>query len=220
MSKWWWKADYIETCNCTHGCSCNLTMLPTDGTCQGLNCWQIREGAYNGTRLDGLGIALINRWPNPIHRGNGRGVVFIDERADDAQREALSEIGSGKAGLGGPFELFATTMSEPATVRFGRFRFEREGRHGLVELGDVARVRLGPIKSDMDQSEADVHMVLPGGFIWRDGRMLNTDQCEVTFPGLQFHHANSSAFFSEVEYNVVPPDRVPTLVRSPGANPK
>jgi hypothetical protein len=69
MSKWWWKADYIETCNCTHGCSCNLTMLPTDGTCQGLNCWQIREGAYNGTRLDGLGIALINRWPNPIHRG-------------------------------------------------------------------------------------------------------------------------------------------------------
>jgi hypothetical protein len=63
MSKWWWKADYIETCNCTHGCSCNLTMLPTDGTCQGLNCYQIREGAYNGTRLDGLGIALINRWP-------------------------------------------------------------------------------------------------------------------------------------------------------------
>jgi hypothetical protein len=51
----------------------------------------------------------------------------------------------------------------------------------------------------MDQSEADVHMVLPGGFIWRDGRMLNTDQCEVTLPGLQFKHAGSSAFFSEVD---------------------
>ncbi len=177
-------------------------MLPTDGTCQGLNCWQIREGAYNGTRLDRLGIALINRWPNPIHRGNGRGVVFIDERADDAQRAALSEIGSGKAGPGGPFEIFATTMSEPASVRFGRFRFERQGRRGLVELDDVARVQLGPLLSDMDRSEADAHLVLPFGFIFRDARIVNTDQCEVTLPGLEFHHANSNAFFSEVEYNV------------------
>jgi len=45
--------------------------------------------------------------------------------------------------------------------------------------------------------------------------MLNTDQCEVTLPGLQFKHADSSAFFSEVEYNV---ERVQSLVRSPGAN--
>jgi hypothetical protein len=129
-------------------------------------------------------------------------VVFIDERADDAQRAELSEIGSGKAGLGGPFEIFATTISEPASVRFGRFRFEREGRHGLVELDDVARVQLGPVLSNMDQSEADAHLVLPSGFIFRDARIVNTDQCEVTLPGLQFHHANSNAFFSEVEYNV------------------
>jgi len=44
MSKWWWKADYIETCNCAHGCSCNLTMIPTDGTCQGIEAWKIRGG--------------------------------------------------------------------------------------------------------------------------------------------------------------------------------
>jgi hypothetical protein len=74
--------------------------------------------------------------------------------------------------------------------------------------------------SDMDKGEADAHMLLPGGFIWRDGRILNTDQCEVTLPGLQFKHADSSAFFSEVEYNVVEPDRVQSLVRSPGASRK
>jgi hypothetical protein len=58
------------------------------------------------------------------------------------------------------------------------------------------------VLSDMDQGEADAHMVLPGGFIWRDGKIVNTDRCEVTLPGLLFHHANSSAFFSDVEYNV------------------
>ena len=49
MSKWWWKADYIETCNCAHGCSCNLTMIPTDGTCQAIDAWKIREGAFDTT---------------------------------------------------------------------------------------------------------------------------------------------------------------------------
>ena len=191
-------------------------MIPTDGTCQGIEAWKIREGAFDTTRLDGLGIALIVRWPNPIHRGNGRCVVFIDERADEAQRKSLSEIGIGKAGQGGPFEVFATTYMEPAIVRFGRFRFERDGRRGTLELGDAARVRLGPIVNDMDKSETDAHMVLPLGLIFRDARMLNTDQCEVTLPGLQFKHAGSNAFFSEVEYNLVQPDRVQSLVRSPG----
>jgi hypothetical protein len=177
-------------------------MIPTDGTCQAIDAWKIREGAFDSTRLDGLGIAIIVRWPNPIHRGNGRCVVFIDERADDTQRKSLSEIGTGNAGQGGPFEIFATTYAEPATVRFGPFHFEREGRRGTLELGDVARVRIGPVLSDMDQGEADAHMVLPGGFIWRDGKIVNTDRCEVTLPGLLFHHANSSAFFSDVEYNV------------------
>jgi len=42
-------------------------------------------------------------------------VIFIDERADKAQRAALSEIVSGKAGPGGPFEIFVSTYSEPPT---------------------------------------------------------------------------------------------------------
>jgi hypothetical protein len=202
MSKWWWKADFIESCNCAHGCPCNTTGIPTDGTCKAVGTYRIREGAYDGTRLDGLGFAWILSWPGPIHRGNGRCAIFIDERADEKQREALSEIVSGKAGPGGPFEIFAPTFSESPSVRFGRFRFEREGRRGLVELNEVARVQIGPVLSDMDQSEADAHLVLPSGFIFRDARIVNSDKCEVMLPDLQFQYVNSSAFFSEVEYNV------------------
>jgi hypothetical protein len=74
----------------------------------------------------------------------GRCVIFIDERADEAQHAALSEIVSGKAGPGGPFELFVSTYTEPPSVRFGRFSFEREGRRGIIELNDIARVQVGP----------------------------------------------------------------------------
>ena len=202
MSKWWWKADFIESCNCAHGCPCNFTGIPTDGTCKAVGTYWVREGAYDGTRIDGLGVAWMLYWPNPIHLGNGRCTIFIDERANEKQREALSEIVSGKAGPGGPFEIFAPTFSEAPSVRFGRFRFEREGKRGLVELNEAAHVQIGPVLSDMDQSEADAHLVLPSGFIFRDARIVNTDKCEVMLPDLQFQYTDSSAFFSEVEYNV------------------
>ena len=54
----------------------------------------------------------------------------------------------------------------------------------------------------MDGSEADVRMVMPGGFIWQDGVMVNTDSCQVKAPSVSFQFKNSSAFLSDVAYNV------------------
>lgn len=202
MAEWWWKADYFETCNCDYGCPCNTTSIPTDGTCQAINAWKIREGAFGDTRLDGLGVALLSRWPNAIHEGNGRGVVFIDERADDAQRDALGKIGRGEAGEGGPFAVFGTTYTEPANVLVGRIELKRDGKRASVRLGDAAHADLGPILSQMDGSEANVRLVIPGGFIFDDCEIVNTEACEVNADGLNFQHETSSGFLGEVEYNL------------------
>ena len=78
MSKWWWKADYVETCNCAHACPCNLTMLPTHGACHGMNIYRIREGECDGVKLNGLHLVLAFSWPGPIHRGNGKGIDSFD----------------------------------------------------------------------------------------------------------------------------------------------
>jgi hypothetical protein len=177
-------------------------MIPTDGTCQAIDVWQIREGAYGDVRLDGLTIALIVRWPNPIHHGNGKAVVYIDERADKSQREALAKIGVGQAGSGGPFEIFSTTYSEPAKVVYGPIQVSRKGKRATLRLGSAASADIEPIISDMDKSEANARMVLPGGFIWKDSEIVNTKVCDVNVEGLTFRHENSSAFLSAVEYNV------------------
>ncbi len=202
MTKWWWKADYFETCNCAHGCPCNLNSVPTDGTCRAIDTWQIREGAYGDTGLNGLTLALIVAWPNPIHIGNGKAVLFIDERADPAQREALTRIGRGEAGPGGPFEVFASTFLEPAQVMIGHVQVKREGKRVSLRFGDVAHAELAPIRSAMDGAEANARMILPDGFIWRDSQLVNTNQCEVHAAGLEFQHNDSSAFLSQVEYNL------------------
>jgi hypothetical protein len=201
MSKWWWKADYVETCNCAHACPCNLTMLPTHGTCRGVEVWKIREGECDGVRLDGLHVALAFSWPGPIHRGHGRGVVFIDERADSAQRAALEKIGAGEAGPGGPFEIFRGTFDERPAVAVGPVKFSVNGRRAGFVLGKFADVEVGPVISDMDGSEANARLVMPEGFIFRDGAIVNVDSGRVRGHGLDFTYSMSSAFIAEVAYN-------------------
>ena len=202
MSQWWWKADYFETCNCAYGCPCNLTMIPTDGTCKAIDVWHIREGAFGDVRLDGLNVALMVSWPNPIHEGNGRAIVYVDELSDEAQREALAKIGKGEAGSGGPFEIFAGTYSQPPEVVYGPVTLERDGKHATMRFGELAKADLVPIRSAMDGSEANARMVLPDGFIWQDSEMVNTEHCEVKAGDLDFSFQNSSAFLSQVEYNL------------------
>jgi hypothetical protein len=201
MSKWWWRADYIETCNCAHGCPCNLTMIPTHGGCRGLEAFGIREGECDGVRLDGLNVAYAFSWPGPIHRGHGRAMVCIDDRASPAQRAALEKIATGEAGAGGPFEIFRSTFDERPAVVVGPVKLAVNGRNASIDIGAHGGVKVGPILSDMDGSEANARLVMPEGFIFRDGAIVNAVEGHVHGTGFDFSYGMSSAFIAEVTYN-------------------
>jgi hypothetical protein len=201
MSKWWWRADYVETCNCAHGCPCNFTMIPTYGGCHGIDAFHIVEGECDGVRLDGLNVALAFAWPGPIHHGHGHGAVYIDDRATAAQRAALERIVTGEAGPGGPFEIFRSTFDARPAVVVGPFDFSASGRRADVRLGDLGSVKVGPVFSDMDGSECNARLVLPDGFIFKDGVIANVDDGHVHGAGLDYDYAGSSAFVAEVTYN-------------------
>ena len=200
--KWWWKAQYFETCNCAYGCPCNLNSIPTDGTCKAIDAWKIKKGQYGDLSLANLNVALLVAWPNPIHEGNGKCTVYIDERADSEQRNALAAICTGQAGSGGPFEIFATTYAEPPQVVFGPLQLERDGKKAVISAGERGQARLGPIVARVDGSQADARMVLPGGFIWQEGQMVNTEWCRVRSGDLTFEFGDTSAFLADVSYNL------------------
>ena len=202
MANWWWKANYFESCNCAHGCPCNVTAIPTDGTCKGINVWEIREGRYGDVQLGELSLAQFVAWPNPIHEGNGQAIIYIDERANAAQREALTQIATGKAGAGGPFEIFASTYSQPPEVFFGPVQLKQNGKVVTMDFGDMAHSEIEPTHSAMDNSVTDVRMVIPNGFIWQSAEIANTKVTEVNTQSLRFRMENSNAFLSEVEYNL------------------
>ena len=110
IPKWNMKSDYVETCNCDFGCPCNFNGFPTYGSCHTLVLFHIRSGSYGDTRLDGLDFISAVYWPKAIHEGNGTAQLFITNRANEEQRQALINIYSGQAKGDGPFALFAGTF--------------------------------------------------------------------------------------------------------------
>lgn len=50
---------------------------------------EITVGHFGDLRLDGLRFAATFRWPGPLHEGGGVAQAILDERADEAQRDAI-----------------------------------------------------------------------------------------------------------------------------------
>src|SRR5947209_18089221 len=92
MAYWEFKGRELVNCTCEYGCPCQFNALPDKGHCYAVAGIQIDEGRHGDTRLDGLKIGALYKWPGAIHEGNGEALAFVDERADASQREALLKI--------------------------------------------------------------------------------------------------------------------------------
>src|SRR5215469_6023606 len=92
---WHIKAEEVANCNCAWGCPCQFNALPTYGQCEGLFVWEIGDGAFGQTRLDGVRFAIISSSPGAVHEGNGTQQLIIDDRALPEQRDALLALHSG-----------------------------------------------------------------------------------------------------------------------------
>ena len=124
-TKWQIHAYFLDACNCDWGCPCQFNANPTHGNCEGVAGYHIVSGNYGSddVKLDGLNMALIASWPGPIHEGKGKASYYIDNRADEKQFEALSNIITGKAG-GGPFAVYASTIEESQEPKRASVKFQ------------------------------------------------------------------------------------------------
>ncbi len=100
---WFFECDYIESCNCDFGCTCNFSGIPTGGRCEALVGYHVRKGNFGNVSLDGLDFIYAASWPRAIHQGHGTLRVYITDRASQPQREAIAEIGLNWPERGGIF---------------------------------------------------------------------------------------------------------------------
>ena len=115
---WWMKGDWFDVCSCNVPCPCGFAQAPTNNHCDGVMAYHIREGAYGNVRVDGLSVIAVLTFDGNVWAGEGKASLgmFMDERADDAQREALHQVFSGQAG--GWMGVFTEVVGEVRGVEF------------------------------------------------------------------------------------------------------
>ena len=122
MSAWNLAGRVVIACNCDLGCPCNFNARPSHGKCEGGWIWSIDNGTIDGVSVDSLGVALYADWPGAIHEGGGRAVAYLDDRADERQRAALTRLLRGE--VGGPWAIFSKTYELVPLVPNGMPQFK------------------------------------------------------------------------------------------------
>lgn len=166
--QWEIKGPSFGTCNCDWGCPCQFNRPPTHGHCRGMNGMLIEQGHYGDVPLDGLLWAFCYAWPGAIDKGNGTGLGIIDERANEDQRTALTEIVYGRASKDGAdvLSIFASTMSTLLDPIFAPIEFECdiEKRQGRVTIPGILEAKGEPMRDPFSGDEQRARLVLPDGF--------------------------------------------------------
>jgi hypothetical protein len=153
-SDWKLKGTYFETCDCEAICPCNMAGPPTNGTCTVLVAWHIDQGAFGSTKLDGLNVGLVAHAPGHMLQTKWKVALYLDERANDAQREALGQIYSGKAG--GLMGKISEFIGEVAGVRSVPIEYRADGRKRSVRIGSVGVAEIEAITGGDGKSETVV----------------------------------------------------------------
>ncbi len=200
MAKWFIDADYLQACNCDYGCPCEFSAPPTTGNCEGMGVWKIEHGRFDDVSLDGLGLGFAAKWPGAIHEGNGTVCLLVDERANEAQRSALLEIGSGKAG-GLPFEILATTFSTMMEPRFVPFDVKLDGLQSSAILGGELRIALESIKNPVTGEPEQVSLNHGTGFIFKTAECASAREGSVAVDGMTFSYPDKAGFVSRIHYS-------------------
>jgi hypothetical protein len=124
VPQWHVTGDWFDVCKCTIPCPCTFAQAPSEGDCEGILAWHIREGTYGDARLDDLNVVALGQFEGNVWGGATKVTIgiYMDERADEGQRQALQTIFGGEAG-GWPGE-FASMVGEVRGIEYAPITFE------------------------------------------------------------------------------------------------
>jgi hypothetical protein len=201
MAYWEFKGRELVNCTCEYGCNCQFNALPDKGHCYAVAGIQIDEGKHGDTRLDGLRIGAIFKWPGPIHEGNGEALAFVDERADEKQRDALLKIMTGQDTdpFATMFAVYASTvvkMHEPVFTPID-FEVDVEGRRARLSVPGYVETTGEPIRNKVTGEESRAQIVLPAGFEYSVAD-IGSASSRTTGGPMQVDFANSYGQFANL----------------------
>jgi hypothetical protein len=198
-TNWEYDAEYIQACNCDWGCPCNVGAKPTMGFCEGGAGLSITKGHYDGTNLDGLRFAWMAKWPGQIHEGGGTSVLYLDEKANTQQRQAIENIVTAKA-PGLPWAVVNATTDHWLPTKAVPFEWNFKGTHSSFKAGSILHVEVEPIRNPVSGAESTATILLPDGFIFQEALIASTRSFSVFDSGLKMAHQGTNVHTAKVHH--------------------
>lgn len=141
---WQLHGSYFETCNCVTACPCVWLEPPTEGDCKLLVAWHIETGYLDHITLDGLNVALACYASENMKNGNWQAALYIDERANDPQTDAITQIFSGQAG--GHPEILMSFVGNVLGIQKVKIDYQAENNHRKLNIPDIAHAEITGIQ--------------------------------------------------------------------------
>lgn len=203
MIEWEFHGMEFGNCNCGYACPCQFNALPTHGNCQAVGFFRADRGHFGGKPLGGLNMAMAIAWPGAVHEGRGIMQPIVDERGDEAQRNALLCILTGKetepmTTFWSVFAATCETILDPIYTGI-TIDVDMNARRAHCKADGVASGRGEPILNPVTREEHRVGIVLPNGFEYdrnEVGRGWSTSS-----KGVQLKLEDSYAHWCELHFN-------------------
>jgi hypothetical protein len=197
---WRIQGSYFESCNCDPICPCRRIDgaaggRSTHAECLGVLSWLIEAGEVDGVDVAGIAVALASRYSDDEAGSPWTWIFYVDARAGEAQRAALTDVFTGKLG-GDALAHFpwAWKPSELVAVRPVEIDVDHTRRRQRLRIRDVVRVQI----RDVYAGGETVTCVIPGHE--RDGEELVASELAVEDGPLAFSYEGACGFASTFDY--------------------
>lgn len=210
---WMIRTKQLGTCSCDYGCPCEFNAPPTRLPCEGVMAMEITEGYFGATRLDGLRVAGVYRWPGRMHEGGGTWWSIIDRSADEAQVEALFKIfGGEEQDPTTGFAIYGSTVEHEPEPLFADIDFEwdLDGRKGRFVVKGVLEANIEPIRNPVTGEPHFIAIRPHDGFEFREAEMASATYR--AHGELEMTHADRFAAITYASYGphgILPDDSLP-----------
>jgi hypothetical protein len=158
--------------------------------------WQIERGQAGEIDLGGLRVLLASRYDDDEPGSPWSFVLYVDERGDQQQRDALEQIFLGRlGGTAGQQFPWVWKASDLLGMRAISIEIDHKPGRGWFRTGGYVSVKVrAPV-----EDEARVTCVIPGHH--RSGREVHSDLIKVEDGELSFELADRCGYEADFLYS-------------------
>jgi hypothetical protein len=195
---WYASGSYFEVCNCEAICPCRRIGgmkggKPSYGSCDFLLSWHIHDGRAENIELSDLNVAMAGTYSGSVPTELWQVILYVDDRADPRQREALEDIFLGRA-KGTSLLNFASAIAEVFSTTTAQIELSHVKNQEYIRVGRRASARTS--KSVQDQP--GVSCGIPGHD--RPGQEIVADHFRVKDGPFDWNFEGRCGFASSFSY--------------------